>query len=306
MCFEFRRHVSLLSVVSKVLEKFVNNSIVGHLEKCGLSSDFQYGFRSSRSTAELLTVVSDRIARAFNRSAASRAVALDISKAFERVWHAGLLHKLKYYGISGLISSFLSNRRLRVVLDGKSSQEYPVNAGVPQGSILGSTLFLLYINDLPDDVICDIVIYADDTTLYSKCDRASDLWQQLELTSELESDLRDTVDRGKKWLVDFSAGKTQLVLFGRSYNNGSIDVKMGGSILEEKSSFKMLGLTFSSKLDWGSYIISIAKTASKKIAALVRSVNFFLLRLLCISINLPYAHVWNTVVTSGLVLPVAT
>ena len=102
-------------------------------------------------------------------------MALDISKAFDRVCHAGLLHKLKSYGISGqifgLISSFLSNRRLRVVLDGKSLQEYPVNAGVPQGSILGPTLFLLYINDLPDNVICNIVIYADDTTLYSsKCD----------------------------------------------------------------------------------------------------------------------------------------
>ena len=108
------------------------------------------------------------------------------TKAFDRVWHAGLLHKLKSYGISGqifgLISSFLSNRRLRVVLDGKSSQEYPVNAGVPQGSILGPTLFLLYIHDLPDDVIC-IAIYTDDTTLYSKCDQASDLWQQLELAS---------------------------------------------------------------------------------------------------------------------------
>ena len=155
-------------------------------------------FRSSQSTADLLTVVSDRIARAFNRSGSARAVALDISKAFKRVWHAGLLHKLKSYGISGqiigLISSFLNNRRLRVVLDGKSSQEYPVNAGVPQGSILGPTLFLLYINDLPDDAICNIAIYADDTTLYSKCDQASDLWQQLELASELESDLRDTVD----------------------------------------------------------------------------------------------------------------
>ena len=149
----------------------------------------------------------------------------------------------------GLISSFLSNRRLRVVLNGKSSQEYPVNGRVPQDSILGPTIFLLYINDLRDNVICDIAIYADDTTLYSKCDGASDLWQQLELVSELEYDLRDTVDWGKKWLVDFSAGKTQLVLIHRSNNNGSIDVKMDGSVLEQKSSFKMLGLTFSSKLD---------------------------------------------------------
>ena len=128
--------------------------------------------------------------------------ALDISKAFDRVWHTGLLHNFKCYGIPGqifdLICSFLSNRRLRMVLDGTSSQEYPVNAGVPQGSFLGPTLFLIYINDFPNDVICDITIYVDDTALYSKCDQASDLWQQLELPYELESDLRDTVDWGKK------------------------------------------------------------------------------------------------------------
>ena len=130
--------------------------------------------------------MSDRIVRAFNRSGATQTVALDISKGFGRVWHAGLLHKLKSYGISGqifgLISSFLSNRWLWVVPDGKSS------------------LFLLYINDLPDDVIYNIAIYADDTTLYSKCDQPFDLWQQLELASELESDLRDTAGWGRKCL----------------------------------------------------------------------------------------------------------
>ena len=194
---------------------------------------------------------------------------LDISKPFDRVWHAGLHHKLKCYEISGqifgFISSFLSNRWLRLVLDGKFSQEYPVNAGVPEGTILGHTLFLLYINDLPDGVICDIAICTDDTTLYSNCDQASELWQQLELASE---------DCGKKWLVVFNAGKTQIISFDRPNNNGSIDVKMDGSVLEKKSSLKMLALTFCSKLDWGSYIISIPQSASKKIGTLIRSIKF--------------------------------
>ena len=135
-----------------------------------------------------------------------------------------------------------------MVLDGTSSQEYPVNAGVPQGSILVPTLFLIYINVLPDDVTCNIAIYADDTSLCSKCDQASDLWQQLELASELESDLQPTVDWGRQWFVDFSAGKTQLVLFDQSNNVGAIDVKIDWSVLEGKSSFKMLELAFSSKL----------------------------------------------------------
>ena len=96
--------------------RLVNNRIFNHLEKCDLFSDFQYGFRSSQSTADLLTVVSDRIARAFNRSGATQAVALDILKAFDRVWHVGLIYRFKSYGvlgqIFGLISSFFSNRRL--------------------------------------------------------------------------------------------------------------------------------------------------------------------------------------------------
>ena len=83
--------------------------------------------------------------------------------------------------IIGLISSFLGNKWRQMVLDGNFSQECPADAGVPQGSILRPTPFLLYINDLPDDVICDIAIYVDDTTLYSKCDQASDFWQQPEL-----------------------------------------------------------------------------------------------------------------------------
>ena len=111
-------------MISKVFEKLANKRIVDHLEKCDLFSNFQCVFKSSQSTADLLTVVSDRIARAFNWSGATRAIALDIFKVFYTVWHAGLFHQLKSYGISGQIfdpmSSFLSNIWLWVVLGGTS------------------------------------------------------------------------------------------------------------------------------------------------------------------------------------------
>ena len=116
-----------------------------------------------------------------------------------------------------------------MVLNGKSWKYNPVNVGVPQGSILGPTLFLLHISDLSDDVICDIAIYADDTNLYSICD----LWQQVELASELESDLIGTINWDRKWIVDFSAGKTELVSFDWSNNTGAIDVQMDGLVLEK-------------------------------------------------------------------------
>ena len=134
----------------------------------------------------------------------------------------------------------------------------------------------MYIKDLLDydDVICNIGIYADDTTLYSNYDSATDLWQQLQLTSELESHLTETVDWGRKWLFHFYAGKTQLFSFNWSNNFGAIYVKMDRSFLEEKPSFKIQELTLSSKLYWGSYIISTVKTASKKIGALICSTKF--------------------------------
>ena len=185
------RPVSFLSVVSKIFKKLVNIRLIDHLEKCCVFSDFQYGVKFSRSTADLLTVASDKIARVFIISGVTRAVAIDIFNAFNRLQHVGHLHRLNYCGISGrlfgVISYFFSNRRFLIVLVAKFSQDDPLNAGVPQGSILGPTHFLLYINNLPDDVLCNI--YADDTTLYSKFDQASDLRQQVELAFLNESDL---------------------------------------------------------------------------------------------------------------------
>ena len=157
-----------------------------HLEKCGFfflifGMVLVFQFQSSQSTADLLKIVSDRVVGAFNRSWATQTVALDIPKTFDRVWYAGLLHKLNSYGISsrifGLIS-VISNRWLWVVLDGKSLQEYAAGGGAPQRSILRSSFFLFHINDLTDDVICNTAIYAGNTILYSKCDQASDFWQE--------------------------------------------------------------------------------------------------------------------------------
>ena len=202
------RPVSLLSVVSKVFEKLVNNRIVDYLEKCGLFSDFQNGFRSSRSTADLLAVVSDRIARVFNRSGANRPIALDISKASDRVWMLVFFTNLSLMEFQ---IRYLALFLLFSVIGGFGwfwMGNLQNNIQLILEFLKGSFLVLLYINDLPDDVICNITIYADDTTLYSKCDQASDLWQQLELASELKSDLRDTADWGRKWLVDFKPGKT--------------------------------------------------------------------------------------------------
>ena len=169
-------------------------------------------------------------------------------------------------------------------------------------SIRGPTLFFIYIEDLSDDVICNIASYADNTTLYFQSDQASDLWQQLERAVELDSDLQYTVDWCRKWPVDFNSGKTQLVLFDQSNNTGAVCVIIDGSVLEEKSSFKMVGLPFSSNLDWGSYINSVAKTASKKLEPWFILWRFFLLRSLCFSINLPYGVASSTIVMSGQIL----
>ena len=271
------RPISLLPVISKMFESFVNDRITKHLERTGLFSDLQYGFRAFRSTADLLTVLSERIYNSLDVGGETRAIALDISKAFDKVWHAGLLHKLKAYGVGGcilsIVESFLQDRSMKVVLDGQSSTPYEINAGVPQGSVLGPTLFLVYINDLPDGALSKIGIYADDTTAYSSI-KTSDFFDRLEMTAELEEDLRCIVEWGEKWLVSFNATKTKLLSFNRHRESGLIPLKMNDIELPESSSFRLLGLVFTPKLDWKPYVQSIAKQASKRVGSLFRSQRY--------------------------------
>ena len=217
---------------------------------------------------------------AFTRSRATQVVALDISKAFDRVWHAGFLHKRRSYWISGqifgLFSSFVNNRQLRMALNRKFLQEHPVKAGVPQGLILAlhfsyyTLMMLLMMLSVVLLSMLMILLFTLNVIRHLICGNNQNRLLNVNLIFK-------ALDLCRKWFVDFNAGKAQVVSFDQSNNTGAIDVKMDGSVPEEKCSFKMLGLTFSSKLDWASYIISFGKTVSKKIGAL----SFFLLKFLC-------------------------
>ena len=238
-------------------------------------SDLQYGFRSCRSTADILTVITHRISDALDRGFETRTIALDISKAFDKVWHAGLLHKLTSYGISGkvfaIVKSFLSDRSLKVVINGQASEARSINAGVPQGSLLGPTLFLLFINDLPKHIISSLVtIYADDTTLYGS---TSVSVSDQKLATDLSDDLEHVVQWGKTWLVSFNASKTKLVSFHHHQTDpGFHPVVMDASTLSESVHLdRLLGLKLTQDLKWNSYISSIASEASKMIGSLYRS-----------------------------------
>ena len=269
------RPISLLSVISKLFESVINKRILDHLEANNLLSDVQYGFRSLRSTADVLTVITHRISEAMVGGNLAKMVALDISKAFDKVWHKGLLTKLSSYGISGkvlsVIKSFLSGRSLQVVINGQSSQAHSINAGVPQGSILGPTLFLLFINDLPNHILNSLVnIYADDTSLY-RC-TSSDVDDHT-AAADLSSDLEQVVQWGKDWFVTFNASKTKLVTFHHKKGSPSFcPIQMDNSVLEEAPCFeRFLGLKLTPDLKWNSYILSVAKEAGKMVGSFFRT-----------------------------------
>ena len=271
------RPISLLSVISKLLEAVINQRVLAHLSKNNLLSDKQYGFRSSRSTADALTVFTHRISQALYVNRDVRAVALDISKAFDKVWHKGLLLKLACYGISGnvlaVIESFLSNRSLQVVVSGQTSDAHKINAGVPQGSLLGPTLFLIFINDLPLDIVSSLNMYADDTTVYGQTSKTC---SDTVLAANLTSDLEHVVKWGKSWLVSFNSSKTKLLSFHHHKGSPSFPpVQMAETTLNEAPCLdRLLGLKFTPDLKWNSYILSVAKETGMMVGSFFRTRNF--------------------------------
>ena len=171
------RPVSLLPICGKLLEKVIFDSLYAYIFNNNFISDMQSGYKRNDSTVKQLISITHEIYKAFNNSNEIRAVFLDISWEFDRVWHEGLIFKLKRIGIEddaiNILSSFLAGRQQRVVIDGKTSEWTSIESGVPQGSILGPLLFLVYINDLIDVVESDIRIFADDTFIFRVVDPSS-------------------------------------------------------------------------------------------------------------------------------------
>ena len=248
------RPVSLLPICGKIFEKIMFNAIFKFLEVNSLLSSNQSGFRPNDSCVHQLISITHSIYSSFdcNPSLEVRGVFLDISKAFDRVWHDALLFKLRSNGINGnlyfLIKSFLSNRKQRVVLNGQSSEWANVSAGVPQGSILGPLFFLIYINDLSEGLQTNVKLFADDTSLFSV------VHNKIDSANDLNSDLKKISKWAWKWKMSFNPDPTkqaQEIIFSRRFrkenhpnlifNNNSVyranSQKHLGLILDEKLTF---------------------------------------------------------------------
>lgn len=262
------RPVSLLCVISKVMETIVNRRLMNYLETNEILAKMQFGFRRRLGTSDLLTLVQHKWASTLAHGGEVHAMALDIAGAFDKVSHSGLLFKAERYGICGelltWISSYLSERHLQVVVSGQCSTPHPITAGVPQGSILGPTLFLLYVNDceqfLPPAV--DLAAYADDTNVY-KC------VQDKDSTASSHAELQAAVDAisnwGESWKICFEPTKSQALIL--SHHRPPWDhpaLSFEGVPVSEGTTLKLLGVTFDSTLSFNEHLRHIVLRASQR------------------------------------------
>merc|ERR1712035_293843 len=298
------RPIALTSCLSKVFESILNRKILKHLSTHNLLSDHQYGIRKGRSTGDLLAFLTDSWSSSLRDFGETFSVALDISKAFDRVWHKSLISKLPSYGIypslCSFISSFLSDRSIAVVVDGHCSSPKPINSGVPQGSVLSPTLFLLFINDLLTLTQCSIHSYADDSTLHFSTSFPRRPTQQKLHTSRqdaaerLTSDLSVISNWGKANLVLFNASKTQFLHLSNRHNlPDSYPIFFNNTQLSPSSTLDILGVSFTKTLNWKSHISSLAKSASMKLDILWRLRPFFSPPPVACSIQRPYSPLYG-------------
>lgn len=269
------RPVSLLPILSKIFESVVNNQLVNYLEKHQLLSSNQYGFRRGLGTSDLLTVLHNQWVNIVGRGGSVRALAVDIAGAFDRVSHPGLICKLRHYGIQGGLltwfKSYLRDRKLCAVVDGQTSSQFPLAAGVPQGSILGPTLFLLYINDLEDHLPqgVDLAVYADDTTLYVGMSGLEDMGPANDI---LQLAVNAVFTWGQNWRITFEPSKSQsLVLTTKRSPLNLPAISFGGTDIPEVQQLHLLGIRFDTKLSFRAHLRQVAARGNQRLSFLRRA-----------------------------------
>ena len=261
------RPISLLSCLSKICERVVSGRLRHHIECNNILSPFQSGYRTGFSTETQLSGLLHKILHAVDQGQMVRAVFLDISKAFDRVSHKGLIIRLQQVGIAGTMlkwfRSYLSNREQRVVIDGVSSSWLPVSSGVPQGSVLGPLLFILYINELLREFDCHVHCYADDTLLFETGTCSNTVNQKL------SNNLVKATQWGNDWLVTFNQAKTESMTFGARSAEKPTLLDFQGSQVKEVHEHKHLGLMLTSNLRWDTQVAVMAEKAEKRLRYLI-------------------------------------